>query len=79
MDSATTERTKRKFDIAYMIVKENLAFTKLKSVSELKERHGVNLEGGYKNDQACATFVQFIAREQQNSLIRSSPIKVELF
>ena len=69
MDSATIERTKRKFDIAYTIVKENLAFTKMKSISKLEEQHGVNLEDGYKNDQACSTFVKFIACEQQNLLI----------
>ena len=64
----TRERTKRKFDITYMLVKEKLAFTKMASVCQLEERHGVNLGAGYKNDQTCATFVKYIACDQQNTL-----------
>ena len=57
MDKATCTRTKRKFDVAYMIAKENLPFTRMKAMCELEERHGAELGQGYKNDQACATFV----------------------
>ncbi len=52
-----------------MIAKEKLAFTKMKPICELEERHGVSLGAGYKNDHACATFVQFIAQEQQEVLL----------
>ena len=51
----------KKFDISYMIAKEKLAFTKMKRICELEERHGVDLGAGYKNDHTCATF---IAKEQ---------------
>ena len=53
----------KKFDISYMIVKEKLAFTKMKLICELEESHSVNLEVGYKNNHACSTFVSFIAKE----------------
>ena len=52
-----------------MIVKENMAFAKMKSICELQERHGVMLGTGYKNDKACATFVEFTAKEQQELLV----------
>ena len=52
-----------------MIAKEKMAFTKMKPICEFEERHGVNLGAGYKNDHACATFVEFIAREQQEILL----------
>ena len=45
-----------------------MAFTKMKSVCDLEERHGVSLGTGYKNDHACATFIEFIAKEQQQIL-----------
>ena len=45
-----------------------MAFTKMKSVCDLEERHGVSLGSGYKNDHACATFIEFIAKEQQQIL-----------
>ena len=55
--AATCTRTKHKFDVAYMIAKENLPFTRMKAMCELEEQHGAELGQGYKNDQACATFI----------------------
>lgn len=40
MDKTTQERMKHKFDIAYMIAKENLSFTKMKVVCALEKRNG---------------------------------------
>ena len=37
MDETTQARMKRKFDIAYMIAKENMSFTKMKAVCALEE------------------------------------------
>ena len=65
------ETTKRKFDTAYLIAKENMAFTKMAPLCELQERHGVNLGTGYKNEKACATFVDFISLEQQHIVVNS--------
>jgi hypothetical protein len=52
-----------------VIAKGKMAFTKMKPICELEERHGVNLGVGYKNDHACASFVEFIAREQHDILL----------
>ena len=57
MDEATCTWTKCKFDVAYMIAKENLPFTKMKAMCKLVEQNGAELGQGYKNDQACATFI----------------------
>ena len=35
---------------------------------ELEERQGVDLGRGYKNDQACTTFVEYIVKDQQEIL-----------
>ena len=45
-----------------------MAFTKMKAICELEERHGVDLGTAYKNNQAWATFVEYIAKEQQQVL-----------
>ena len=63
------ETTKRKFDIAYMITKQNMTFSKMAPLCELHERHGVNLGNGYKNEKACATFVDYISLEQQHTIV----------
>jgi len=68
LNEAAKKRLKRKFDVAYMIAKQNLAFTKMSAVCGLEERHGPDLGAGYKNDHSCATFVKFIAQEQADNL-----------
>ena len=70
MDRFNLVKTK-KVDISYMIAKEKLAFTKMKTICELEESHGVNLRVGYKNNHACATFISFIAKEQKHCLPNS--------
>ena len=69
---------KRKFNVAYMIAKENLPFTKVKAVCEL-ERHGTELGQGYKNNHARAIFIEFIAREQQKQLMAARPSRSKFF
>ena len=76
------DTTKRKFDIAYFIAKEHLAFAKMGPLCELQERHGIDLGTGYKNQKACATFIDFIALEQKhaavNALDRASFFSLQL-
>ena len=42
LDLDTASKMKRKFEIAYMLCKEGLAFMKMEAVCELDEKHGVN-------------------------------------
>ena len=42
--------------------------TKMNSLCQLQERHGVKLGECYENDCACATFVEYIARDLQRQL-----------
>ena len=46
-----------------------MAFTKMKPICELMERHGVDLGEGYKNNQACACFTSYIALEERRRLV----------
>ena len=41
-----------------MIAKEKMAITKMKLICELEERHGIDLDSGYKNDRAFAMFIE---------------------
>ena len=69
IDTARMAATKRKCDIAYTIAKENMAFRKMGDLCELQERHGVDLGSGYKNEKACATFVDLILLDQRRMLV----------
>ena len=62
---------KRKFKVAFVIAKNNMAMTKMKPICELEERHRVDLGQGYKNNQACASFIEFIALDQRHSLVEA--------
>lgn len=69
MDERSKQRTKRKFEISFVIAKEKLAFTKMKALCSLEERHGVDLGPGYRNDHACSTFIEYIASDLQQKLV----------
>ena len=68
MDELTSARLKRKFEIAYLIAKEKMSFKKMKTLCDLEERHGVDIGGSYRNDHACATFVEFIGADLRHQL-----------
>ena len=50
------------------MAKEGIAFNKMISLCQLEERHGVDLEQGYKNDLACSTFVDYITQDMRKNL-----------
>ena len=54
LDAGSELKLTKKFEIAYLLCKENLAFTKMAPLCALEECHGADLGSGYKNDQACA-------------------------
>ena len=48
-----------------------MAFAKMAPLCQLEERHGVDLGHGYKNELACATFIDYTAQEQRQGLAAS--------
>ena len=64
---AATNRTSEqkeimvKFNTAYNIAKEELPFTKFKSMITLMKKNGLDVNPTYANDTACAQFVGVIA------------------
>ena len=56
------KKVRQLFDLAYFIAKESLAFSKTKPLCDLQQRHGVDI------GLACATFIEFIARDLKNQL-----------
>lgn len=68
IDKVTEETLTKKFDIAFFMAKEGIAFNKMNALSMLEERCGVALGEGYKNDLACATFTDYIGRELHENL-----------
>ena len=69
MDEQSKQRTKRKFEVSYMIAKAKFALTKMQPLCDLEEKQGVDLGPGYRNDYACTTFIEYIARDFQQQLV----------
>ena len=57
MDEATKHKLKQKFQLAYMVAKENLSFKKMKPLCDIEEKHGLEIGTIYRNDRGCASFV----------------------
>ena len=44
-------------------------FKKCLHFAKLEEKHGVDLGSGYKNNQACAVFIEYIAQAMKETLV----------
>ena len=65
------DRLKKKFDIAYFLATEKLAFTKYPSICELEAQHGVELGTSYLNKSAGMTFCHYIAKECKENVVEA--------
>ncbi|CAB3993296.1 zinc finger 862-like [Paramuricea clavata] len=63
------ERMKIKFDVAYLVATEQMAFSKYPSICALEIRHGVDIGQSYLNANACKEFVHCIADIENEDLI----------
>ena len=64
-----------KFDIAYFVATEQLAFKKYPKLCELESRHGVKLGASYRNVNACKEFIHLFAesgRQQPNAMVTNA-------
>ena len=60
-----------KFDLAYFIAKEKIAFSKYSKLCELEARHGVTVGSAYTNEAAGKTFVHYIAETKKQELAKA--------
>ena len=60
----------RKFDIAYFVTEEKMAFRKYQRLCELEARHGVNLGTSYPTEPAGRTFLHFIAEAKRLEIVQ---------
>ncbi len=71
MDETTQRCTGKKFDICYLLMKENMAFTKYPVIYELESRHGVKLGYAYKTKDSAKNFTHYIAESRRMGFISS--------
>ena len=64
------EQTKKKFEVSYFVAKHELSFTKYEKILDLEEMHGVDIGPSYRNDMACAEFIDFLGDDLDNNLVK---------
>lgn len=66
----TKIKLRKKFNIAYFVATQKLAYTKYPAICELEKHHGVNIGSTYLNSNACKTFCKFIAESKRLDLCK---------
>ena len=64
------EQTKKKFEVSYFVAKEEIPFTKYEKILNLEELHGVDIGASYRNDKACAEFVDYLGEDLNEKLAK---------
>jgi hypothetical protein len=62
MQKIDIELTKKKFETAYYVAKEELSLLKYTSLLKLEERHGVTLGNAYRNENTGGVFIDYISQ-----------------
>ena len=63
------QRLRRKFEVAYVIATENLAFLKYPVFCQLEKKHGVDIGQSYLNERSCREFIHYIAEAKRMKLV----------
>ena len=69
MDQTSKEQMHKKFDICYVMTKENMAFRKYPALHELEIRHGVDLGPAYRTKDSAKNFTHYIAEAQRHTFV----------
>ena len=65
LDATTQARMRRKFDVCYIMAKENIPFSKYPSVLELEDRHDVDMGPAYRTSDSAKRLTSFIATAKE--------------
>ena len=57
-----------KFDIAYVVSTQHMAFAKYPEICSLEARHGVNVGSTYRNVNSCKDFIHFWSMSKKEKL-----------
>ena len=79
MNAADFEKTKKKFDVAYFLAKEELPLAKFEKIIDLEKRHDVDLGTAYCNQMVADSFIDSISEDLGSELKRKiSVVSVRL-
>lgn len=70
MNQEDIDNTRKKFEVAYFIAKEELPLVKYEQLLKLEEKHGVEFGVAYRNHKSCGVFINFISKEMEVRLCK---------
>ena len=65
------DRVSRLFEVAYMISREEMPFTKFPAIVELDKRHGICLGQTYHTEHKCQEFAGIIGETMTDDLVEA--------
>jgi len=65
------KKLRMKFNTAYFVAVEQMAYQKYPKICELQLKHGVNLGTSYLNENSAKEFVHYIAESKRQSILSS--------
>jgi len=71
METSTREKLEKRFDVCYMLAKEDMAFRKYPAICHLERKHGVELGESYQTKDSASAFTGYIALQQRNTFLSS--------
>ena len=69
LDATNQARMRRKFDVCYMMAKENIPFSKYPSFLELEDQHNTDMGPAHRTPDSAKSFTSFIAACQRNDFL----------
>jgi len=61
----------KKFDVCYLLAKEDMAFRKYPVICQLEAKHGIELSNSYLKKDSASIFRGYIAQHQWNTFLSS--------
>ena len=71
MEASTRERMEKRFDVCYLLAKEDMVFRKYPAICYLEAKHGVELGNSYQTKDSASVFIGYIALQQRNAFLSS--------
>ena len=69
LDDETRRIIKLKFDVCYLMAKENIPFVNYPALLELEARHGINLGFAYSTPVSAQSFTSYIAQTPRAAFV----------
>ena len=73
LDDVTKAQMEKKFDLCFVMAKEDIPFAKYPALLDLEQRHAVDVGHAYHTTNSAKQFTTYIARSQRQEFLNALP------